>query len=370
MANNNQPQDLNEEQKLIILNEWNNRPTNPPSLLELIRLAFPNVDGADGRSWHGRKVKEFLASRRIKARASYEYQYKDKIELTQDQKEFIANNANSMGALELSKTLFRNENLTSLSQETRTIIEFIKTLDTKIINGASAPRQQESLEDSEYLPPKTTERMLFRINKYVHEGIDKEKITSRQKTAISALIGYMHTYRFLHQINSYSSNIDRELFESSFVRYTYDKPDLTQEEVDQYIVLATEVVISANIQETIQTLQNQIDIEVDGGGKIPMALIEAISGARDEYNQSTIRQQKLLSDLKVKRSDRLSKQIKENASILNLVQMWKEEESRLQLIRLAERRKTLVKNEIERLSTMDEIKCRILGISEDEVLNG
>ena len=101
-----------------------------------------------------------------------------------------------------------------------------------------------------------------------------------------------------------------------------------------------------------------------------MALVEAISGARDEYNQSTIRQQKLLNDLKVKRSDRLSKQIKENASILNLVQMWKEEDSRAQLIKLAERRKNLVKNEIERLSSMEEVKCRILGISEDDVLNG
>lgn len=366
----NEPQELNEQQKLGILNEWNNRPTNPPSLLELVRIAFPNVDGADGRSWHGKKVKEFLASRQIKARASYEYQPKDKIELSQDQKEFAANNVNSMGALEIARTLFNNQNLTSLSQETRTIIEYIKTLDPKIVNSSPIPRNQESLADSDYQPPKTSDKMLFRINRYVHEGIDKDKITSRQKTAINALIGYMHTYRFLHQINSYSSNIDRELFESSFVRYTYDKPDLTQEEVDQYIVLATEVVISANIQETIQTLQNQIDIEVDGGGKIPMALIEAISGARDEYNQSTIRQQKLLNDLKVKRSDRLSKQIKENASILNLVQMWKEEESRVQLLKLAERRKAMVKNEIDRLSTMDEIKCRILGISEDEVLNG
>jgi len=366
----NEPQELNDQQKLSILNEWNNRPTNPPSLLELVRLTFPNVDGADGRSWHGKKVKEFLASRQLRARASYEYQPKDKIELSQDQKEFTANNVNSMGTLEITRTLFNNQSLTSLSQETRTVIEYIKTLDPKIVNGSPLARNQESLADSDYQPPKTPDRMLFRINRYVHEGIDKDKITSRQKSAINAIIGYMHTYRFLHQINSYSSNIDRELFESSFVRYTYDKPDLTQEEVDQYIVLATEVVISANIQETIQTLQNQIDAEVDGGGKIPMALVEAISGARDEYNQSTIRQQKLLNDLKVKRSDRLSKQIKENASILNLVQMWKEEESRIQLIKLAERRKAMVKNEIDRLSTMDEIKCRILGISEDEVLNG
>ena len=45
----------------------------------------------------------------------------------------------------------------------------------------------------------------------------------------------MHTFRFLHQIGTYNIETDRELFESSFVRYTWDKPDLTQEEVDQYI---------------------------------------------------------------------------------------------------------------------------------------
>lgn len=365
MEENKPQEELNDEQKLTILNEWNSRPSDPPSLLQLVKLAFPDAENADGRSWHGKAVKKFLATRQIKARASYEYQPKDKIELSQEHREFIANNANSMGALEMAKTIFKNDGLTSLNQETRAVVEFLKTLDPKVINS-----RQESLTDSEYMPPKTFEKMLYRINRYVHEGIDKEKVTARQKMAINALIGYVHTYRFLHQINSYSSNIDRELFESSFVRYTYDKPDLTQEEVDQYIVLATEVVISANIQETIQTLQDQIDVEVESGNKIPMALVEAISGARDEYNQSTIRQQKLLNDLKVKRSDRLSKQIKENASILNLVQLWKDEESRNQLIKLAERRKALVKNEIERLSTMDEIKCRILGISEDEVLNG
>ena len=62
--------------------------------------------------------------------------------------------------------------------------------------------------------------------------------------------------------------------------------------------------------DQLNNRRKEIDAEVDGGGKIPMALVEAISGARDEYNQSTIRQQKLLNDLKIKRSDRMSKQIK------------------------------------------------------------
>ena len=74
--------------------------------------------------------------------------------------------------------------------------------------------------------------------------------------------------------------------------------------------------------------------------------------------------------LNVKRSARLSKQIKENASILNLVQLWKDEESREKLIKLAELRKSVLKEEVENLSSMDEVKSRILGLSEEEVLNG
>ena len=73
--------------------------------------------------------------------------------------------------------------------------------------------------------------------------------------------------------------------------------------------------------------------------------------------------------MKEKRSDRLKNQLKENASILNLVELWKDEESRVKMIKLAELRKKAVKDEVEKLSNMDEIKARIMGISEDEVLN-
>jgi hypothetical protein len=357
---------LTEEQKLLILKEWNGRASNPPSLLELTKMAFPSVENIDGRSKEGRAVKAFLATRQIKARGSHEYQYKEKIELSPEQKEYAANNASMMKAYEIARILFNNPSITHLSQESKSIHDYIKSLGPQV--NSFDEEQNSASED--YRPPKTEERMISRINKYVLEGVDKEKLTAKQKKDITSLIGYLHSFRFIHQINSYGDLVNRELFESSFVRYTYDKNDLTQEEVDQYIVLSTEAVISSNIQKTIQMLQNQIDTEVQSTGKIPMTLVEASNTARTEYNQSVNRQQKLLNDLKEKRSDRLKNQIKENASILNLVQLWKEEESRVKLIKLAELKKQSVKQEVERLTSLDEIKCRILGLSEDEATNG
>ncbi len=108
----------------------------------------------------------------------------------------------------------------------------------------------------------------------------------------------------------------------------------------------------------------------DNDARISMGLVESINTAQQEYNQCVSRQQKLVNDLKTKRSDRLGSQIKQNASIVNLIQAWKEEESRVKMIKLAEMRKRTLDEEITKLEGMDELKCRILGISKQEILNG
>ena len=357
---------LSEEQKLKLLNEWNNRPDDPPSLAELVKIAFDRED-LDGRSKEGKAVKQFLASRQIKPRKSHEYEAKGLIELDNERKEYISNNCHTMTGLEMAKILFKNNLLTNLSQETRSILEYMKVIPTNIKFNNT---ENEEAASGEYKPPRSEERMMAKINKYVLDGIDKNKITHGQKREVLSLIGYVNTHRFIHQINLYDNEPDRELFESTFIRYTYNKSDLTQEEVDQFIVLCTEVLISSNIQQTISVLQNQIDLAIQDDGKIPMALVEASNTARKEYNDCVNRQQKLNNDLKVKRSEKLSKQVKDTASIINLVQMWKEEESRAKLIKMAEIRKKSLEKEIDRLSSMDEIKCKILGISRDEILNG
>ena len=358
--------DLTQEQKDLIIKTWNDRKDNPPGLLELTQLIFPEIPNLDGRSKHGKAVKGFLASRELKIKTKSEYTPKDRIDFTQDQKDYIANNASMMTAVDLSRDLFNNYSLNNLSIEARSVQEYLDSLPKQVIANASDREDDQG----DYKPPKNSERAMVRVNKYVLNGLDKEKLTARQKKDLTSLISYLHTYRFLHQIGTYGTNQDRELFESSFIRYAYDKADLTQEEVDQYIILAPEVVISANIQRTIQTLQEQIDIEMTSGNRIPMPLIEAVTSARTEYNQCVTRQQKLLNDLKIKRSERLSSLVKDHASILNLVQMWKDEDTRKEMIKMADMRREILKGEIGRLSSMDDIKARIFGLTEEEVLDG
>jgi hypothetical protein len=362
---------LTEEQINGVLDMWNScSKDSAPSLSELIQEGA-GFKSKDGRSKEGKAVKKFLASRKIKARASHEYvKQSDFFEFTEEQKELIRNNSKDssgneiMSQIEIARYITKNPTLPFLSIECRAVKDF------QIQEGLVTDQPAE--ETGQYRPPKSQDRVLVRVNKYVYEGIDKENITSREKKELERLIGYLHTFRFSHQINTYRNETDRELFESSFIRYTYNKPDLTQEEVDQYIVLSAEVVISASIQRRVERLSRLLDDAADDteGARISMGLVEAINTAQTEYNQCVSRQQKLLESLKEKRSSRLSKQIKESASILNLVQLWKDEESRIKLIKLAEVRKKALEKEVDKIASLDDIKAKIMGLTKDEVLNG
>ena len=358
---------LSEQQRQNIIKEWNSRPDNPPSLLELIKIAFPSQN-VDGRSKEGKMVKAFLATNQIEARAAHQYKAVKKITLSNEDKEFIENNYKLMTFVEISRVIFADNKISNLNKEAKAVEAYVKTLDSSY-----SIEETLNITHERYKPPKTFDKTILKINQYIAISINKAKITAREKKNVESFMGYINTYRFIHQISNYESVTDRELFESSFVRYTNDKNDLTQEEIDQYIVLSTEVVIASNIQRRVEHLQHLLDDAASeasqGGTRIAMSLVEAISTSQNEYHQCVNRQQKLLESLKEKRSDRLKSQLKENASILNLVELWKNEASRKKMIHLANMRKETLKEEVENLSTLDEMKARVLGLSEDEVLN-
>ena len=359
-----QRQNLTRVKDLIVSGEEN----VDVSLIHLIQ-DVAGFTGKDGRSKEGRAVKSFLSQIDLSAIPTSEYQKVDRPDLTEEHKEFIQNNKGTMKYVEMSRILFGNESLTSLSAEVRMVTQYCKSLTGQDFEL----EQRERNVAFEYKPPKHLDRVLSKINRYILDsGIDKERVTPKQKKNMEKLMGYLHTFRFVHQISNYSNETERELFESSFVRYTNDKPDLTQEEVDQYIVLSGEVVIASNIQRRVGRLTNLLDDTAmdNEGRRISMSLVEALSTAQNEYNSCVNRQHKLLSDLKQKRSDRLSKQINDNASILNLVETWKEEQGRRELIKMAELRKKVIKDAVEELSTMDQVKARIFGLSEEDAING
>jgi hypothetical protein len=273
----------------------------------------------------------------------------------------------------MARILFENTKLKNIHKESRAVSVYNKSLGPSVYGG-----KEEHLSDGKWNPPNTLDRTIARVNRYFKAGggIDTKKgLKASTLKEMEALMRYLNTYRLGIHINNLESDGDRTLLESTFVRYCYDKSDLTEEEVDQYILLSKEAVTELKTDERKERLQamlsNQADSQADEEkARVSMSLVEAIGKVNKEYDDCTKRQQNLLASLKTKRSDRLSKQMNDNASILNIISTWKVEKTRRELIEIAERRKENVKGEIERLESMDDVFAKIVGISQDETLYG
>lgn len=351
--------ELTDDQKKIVDEMWANS-KNPPRLADLtVAVWGPKTDA---RTWKGKLIREYLATKSLKA-AKGAFEKREKVILTPEQKEFVANNCHKMSVLDLAKALFNNPRLSPLHFESKAVMDYIKELHPAVIY--EEPRE-ELVED--YIPPKSLPQAIYRVNKYIYTPLEEEKLTIKQKKALRALIGYLHTTRFMQQIVKCRNLEDRILFESEFIRCTYDKDDLTEEEVDQFIIYSTEVIIGKNILDRIGNLEAEQDVALEEQGRLNIALVDAVKALRDEYNKCVKRQNDLLYDLKGKRRERLQAQMNDTASILNLVNLWKEEESRKQLIELADKEREVLKVEMERLTSLDDVRARILGITKDEVL--
>jgi hypothetical protein len=245
-------------------------------------------------------------------------------------------------------------------------------LDTKVIYGGKS--SLNNVPDGNYEPPKTLEKALRKINEYLSYVNGVQNLNAQQKKHVEKLIEYLHTYSFIRLMNTFELSEDRKTCEDAFIRYTYDKPDLTQEEIDQYIELCNHKVQGFKVQRRSETLQKQLEQITETSSedrmKISMSLVEAIGKASTEYHQCIDRQKKLLEALIQKRSARLDAQIKDNASILNLVQMWRSEEERKELLKIAELEQKSIIDEVERISSVSEIKLKILGLSKQQIING
>ena len=356
--------ELTPEQKQLVIDFWNLDSSNPPAIKDITRHVFGKE--LDTRHPEGGAIVRFLATQGKKVAKST-----DKVELTEEQKSYVENNSSNMTAVDMARILFNNPKITNLNAETLVVNKYLKDL---IANkGKKVIQDVEDVPDEEYRPPSTQLQALKKVNRYTSNNWTLENANSQLKKGLDALVKYLNNDHVVRQINVYDSQEDRQSFEDAFVRYTYNKPDLTQEEVDQYCVLANEIVLSFKAQHRSERLQRMLDELTDNepeSARISMSLVEAISKATNEHNQCVNRQQKLLDDLTEKRSDRLSKNIKENASVLNLLEAWSNEESRKSWLHLADIESKAVKDEINKMISMEEIRGRIIGLTESEAMWG
>ena len=135
-------------------------------------------------------------------------------------------------------------------------------------------------------------------------------------------------------------------------------------------MLCADIVNGANIQKNINVLQRNLDKCMDEDAKLSMSIVEMIKSTRQELNECIKRQQTLYKSLVQERSDKLNEDIKDKASLLNLINAWKNYEVRQNLLKLAKGKKEDLTKQLHEIDNMEELKQRVLGLSINEIVNG
>jgi hypothetical protein len=77
---------------------------------------------------------------------------------------------------------------------------------------------------------------------------------------------------------------------------------------------------------------------------------------------------KLITKLNGDRAKRVASRHSQNASVLNIVQLFQEEEERKIMIQMAEMQKQIISDEANELESMSEWKSRVLGVAKEDVI--
>jgi vacuolar-type H+-ATPase subunit I/STV1 len=330
-------------------------------LNEIVRNVFDNTE-LDGRSKEGRLIRKFMIDTGMKFNTSRKVKQQG-IVFTDQQREFIIMQANEgLSSLAIADLLFADKEVKPLSLEQRAVHAVMKE-----VNPDYSPSQDTDAVLSSYVPPKASGRVLKKINDATGNVFEEDKINRQHKICVEKLAVNLNNSRFVKIMNNYTLKDDRELFEQEFIRLTWDKPDLTSDEINLYMNVCKEIINLEVISKHLNKLNDMFDIANDQE-EMSVRLAEIIKAKSSEYHQCETRIENLTKKLQGDRSSRMQSKHKENASILALVQFFQDQEERANMVKIAEMQKQLVSDEASRLEGMDEWKARILGISKDDVI--
>jgi hypothetical protein len=347
---------LTEEQKQYIKNNM----SKISNLNELTQKCFRDND-LDGRTKEGRSVREYLIENNIDYKTTRR-KPQDKIELSDSQKDFIIQQAEEgLSSLEIAKLIFPKKQVKPLSNEQRTVLAHINEINPDFVPS------QDYASVNDYVAPKSSSRVLKKINDATGLALEENKLNRQNQVCVKRLQINLSNSRFLKIINNYLNKQDRELFEQEFIRLSWDKPDLTADELNLYLNVCKEVINLEVVSALLNKLNDMFDVNEEQT-EVTLRLSDIIKTKSQEYHQCETRIENLTKKLQGDRAERMKKNNKDHASFLAIVHMFQEEEERKNMVHMAEMQKKLIKKEAERMEGMAEWKARILGISQDDAI--
>jgi hypothetical protein len=329
-------------------------------LNELTRNCY-NDPSLDGRTKEGRLVRKFLIDNKFQYSTTKKIK-SDEIGLSSAQKEFILLQTQSgVSSFRIAEMVFSDREVKKLGLEQRTVLDYIRSVNPDFVIGS------ENASLTEYSPPKAFGRILKKINDATGLKLEEDKVSRQYRMCVDKLGINLANSRFVAIINNYISHKDRYLFEEEFVRLTWDKPDLSADELNLYMNVCKEIINLEVIGKHLNKLNDQFD-DIDDQQDMTVRLAEIIKAKSGEYHQCEGRIENLTKKLQGDRAERMKSKFKDNASIISLVQLFQDEEERKNMVNIAEMQKQIVSDEANRLESMGEWKARVLGVAKEDVI--
>jgi hypothetical protein len=345
---------LTKEQKKFIKDNIDKH----PNLTEMTRHVFDDPF-LDGRTKEGRAVRDYMQFKGLDYKTSKVELVKD-IELTKDDKAVIDTySEEGLNSYQIAVMLYPDKDITPLSKASLVVSAYIKE--------ANKDRLSDKEKSKKYIPEKAFKGVLEKINICAGVALEGNELNLRQRMCVEQLMNFLQSPRFVQVVNGYSSHLDKELFESEFIRATWDKPDLTSDEINLYINVCMEYINLKHISKAMDKLNTMFD-DAETQQEMTVRLAELLKTKSEEYNQCEKRMESLIQKLQGDRSKRVLAKQKQNASLLNLVQLFQSEEERKIMIRIAELQRKAVEEEVEELEKMPEWKARVLGITKNDAV--
>lgn len=332
--------------------------------LDIITRKVFKDESLSGKHREGRLVRSFLISQKKTFKTRTKIRGANQVELTEQQKQFAIQEAEKgLSSLKIAEVLFPDKEIKPLSAEQRAVYDVVKEVSPE----DSQTQEADKPATSDYIAPKAMSRILKKVNDATGNSFEEAKINRNIKICLEKLGVNLNNSRFITIINNYPSTKDRELFEQEFIRLTWDKPDLSSDEINLYLNVCKEIINLEVISKHLNKLNEMFDI-ANEQDEMSVRLAEIIKAKSAEYHQCETRIENLTKKLQGDRAERMKNKQKDNVSLLALVQFFQDEEERSNMVRLAEMQKKLVREYAQRMESMEEWRCRVLGLDIEDVV--
>jgi hypothetical protein len=351
--------ELTVEQKGKIIELFKDRPE-----IEFITQQVFNDQYLDGRSWQGKLVAKFLVEKSMKYKTAQDFKRHNREikELTDDDKAYIISAVqNGDSLLDVARVVYKDDNLKKLSSEWRKVQAYCTTHDITSLN------EGDEVALGVFYAPKEIIRLVNIVNEAIGTNIKADNISGKYKAYFDKLRINLDNSRLRRIVSAYETKKDRDLFIDEFVRLTFEKPDLTPDELNLYLQIIRDTVSLEGLESKINKL-NSMFLDMEDANDLNQRFSENLKACVDEKNQVTARIAATTKKLQGDRSERLKNKGDGETSFLAVVQLAQDEQERKNMLRLAELQRATITEEANKLESMDDFKCRILGVSKEDVV--